>query len=445
MRGGAVGGTVAARSAYDVTVKETRRPTGRVAGHDGAQQEEAPRGWTLPVRFERGFPRAARVVRWMLGPRLVDLPLRALVIATAAPAFVPAGLESDAAGYLLLHYTSVLLSCAAAFVPRTAGIVSVAGYLVFLSQYPLLINPWDFPIAIAAAVLLSEGRWRWWLALLGLQACAYGLLLGADPTQHYVVQSAVPIWLQFALLALAARFMERRVGQEIALRAAAAERHREETVRMRLAVAADAHDTVSHGVAAQTAIIRLLSGERNPDGQTRLLGELALVTDRTQLELRRLLRVLRRPESGTSPEPVQVEVLLRQLDGLAQVAAIAGVTLTTEVGALPHRLSGRDAEQLQYLMRELVTNQVKHAPLGSACVISLDSSEDADGRSLILESRNALGAEPGREPWSLAARAAELGGDCSADWSGSEYRVSIRVPIAEAREDAAAEVAISLE
>lgn len=403
--------------------------------------ENDSRAWPLPAWFERRLPRAARVVRWLLGPRLVDLPIRALVLVTALPGFAPFALESDATGYLLLFYSSVLFACVAAFVPRTAGLVSVVGYLVFLFQYPLLLNPWDFPIGIAAAVLLSEGRWLWWLFLLGLQAGVYGLLLRSDPSQHFVVVSAVGIWLPYAVLALAALLMEKRVAREVELRAEAAERHREETSRIRLSVAADAHDTVAHGVAAQTAIIRLLSGEHDPAEQTRLLGELALVTDRTQVELRRLLSALRDPEAGEAPGPVGVDALLRQLDGLVQVAAIAGVALTTAVEDLPRRLAGRDAEHLQYLMRELVTNQVKHAPPGSACSLSVGSlHDDDDGRSwLVLESRNPVTADAGREPWSLSARAAELGGACVVERDRGEYHVVVRIPVAEA------EAEISLE
>lgn len=389
----------------------------------------APRTWPLPAWIDVGSPHAARAVHWVLGSRFVDLPIRVLVLHVAIVGFGGSSAGNSEFVFVLLHALSSVLIVAAAFVPRSAAVVSLWLFLVFLALYPQLSNPFDTPVAVGAAVLLSLGQWRWWLLLLALLAGEYWVLVSADPEHAHVLVQAQTFWTQNALLAGTAFLLEARIRREVDLRKAAASQHEQAMLRLRFGVAADVQDSIAHCVTAQDAIVRRLVAERDPEAAARMLGELALVIGRAQAEFGGLLERLRDSRAADGFGARDSAELLRGLTELRSVAGAAGIDMSMHVGELPKRIPAREAEHAQFMLRELLASLVQHPAAPAICAIGIGTAYEGGRRWWVIESRSPDARRRAGAPQQLVQRAEGLGGSCRAVCVDGEYRVTVTLPM----------------
>src|SRR6218665_3530252 len=101
----------------------------------------------VPTAVALPGSRRARIVRWLVGPRFIDLPIRALAMINALTGLLPGSPESDEPLYLLFHYGSRLLFLVAAFFPIWAGPISVGLFITFMAVFPDFLNPFQEPLA----------------------------------------------------------------------------------------------------------------------------------------------------------------------------------------------------------------------------------------------------------------------------------------------------------
>lgn len=391
--------------------------------------EAATPGWTLPAWAERS-PRWSRVVRWLLGARFVDPPIRGFALLVGLSGLLPSAAESTEPLYLLLHYTSSVLVIASAFVPLVSGGIAAVLFAVFVFTFPQYLNPFYTPLEFASGLLLVAFAWRWSLVMLGVVVGAGWLARSVAPETALPLGMQLYSWAYIALLGAAAHLVESRIRREITKREQSAREHERELQRMRLTVATDVHDTVSHGLATQLAIVRLLAVEPDREESARMLGELAVRTEGAQDELRALLSGLHSGSAeGSAAIPVGADELRSAVGRLREAAAAGGTRISAEFGALPESLEPAALDDAVLVLRELVTNIIKHAAGPGDSALRADTVADERGSWLLLSSENPVPAEVDRVPWSLAARVAQRGGDCTAETVAGRYLVRVRLPL----------------
>jgi len=381
---------------------------------------------TLPVERTRG----QRILRWLAGPRFIDLPIRALALVQALTGLLPATAESQDPLYLLFFYAGRILYLVVPFLPLSGGIAGVLLVLVFMGAFPEYLNPFQDPIEFAAGILLSQLRWVPWLLLLLAVLGLNVLMFELTPLV------AVPYWLlgystlRNALIALAGAIGERRLRREIGLREHAAREHERQLQQERTSFAVDAHDTVSHGLATQAAMVRLLSAEKGEGERRQLLSELSLANDEIQHQLRVFLAKLRVDDGVLrSPAADAEEEFRRTSETLRRAAESGGIKLDTAIDLPSRWMPAAMLDQVGFIMRELVTNMVKHTSGPEGCRLSVGVDQVDEG-FLVLESVNPSTANEATTPRSLSLRASALDGSCSATCRDGRYRVTVRLPIA---------------
>lgn len=372
---------------------------------------------------------SGRILQRLAGPRFIDPPIRALALIFALSGLVPGAAESDEGGYLLFFATSLALFVVAAFRPLIAGFACIGLHLAFTLVYPIFLNPFDIPIEFAAAVLMAQWRWK---TSLAVWAAAFGLtwlshLLAPEVAMPYnLVLFGV---LQYSAIALAAAYAERRINREVVLRTDVARKHERQLIEERIGFAVEAHDTVAHGLATEASIMQLLAPHVQDSQGRRLLGELSLTNGEVQQELRSFLTDLGAGEAAIPTTGSGAENELRRtLDSLRRAAELTGLDLDVRNTLAPGVLDSTRVREMRFILRELVTNMVKHASREGGCLLSVRLDPESE-RTLVMESSNPCGhSEPGA-PLSLSLRADALGGSCEARREASTYRVTVSIPI----------------
>jgi len=161
---------------------------------------------------------------------------------------------------------------------------------------------------------------------------------------------------------------QRRYVAEIAARAFALERERDQRARLAVAdertrIAREMHDVVSHGLTVMVALSEgaAATAASSPHTPPPTAAAMRLVADtgRTALaEMRRLLHVLRGPdhESELTPQPTDAD-----LDALIHQFQVAGLpVLFHRHGALPPSTTLQLT--LYRIVQEGLTNVLRHAP-----------------------------------------------------------------------------------
>lgn len=364
------------------------------------------------------------------GPRLIDLPTRIIAVAFVVASSNPRAFESDEPLYVALRIASLLLYLLAAFAPLTAGVSSAALFLVFLYAYPEYINIAQTPLIFAAAVLLSRFRWR---SSLFLVLLVYATAIA----EHEVAASyPAPFWLTtydvliHLTLGLSGGILEWRAAREQRQRVAAAKSHERELLRTQLEFTADTHDTVSHTLATQSAILRVAAATTDEPERTRLLAQLAILGDDAQQQLRRVLhKFSANNDSAPAYRRSSFDLDLRRtVESLCDAAHLGGIAIAWRVGALPANLPETIAEDARHIARELVTNIVKHTALRSANSIAV-SSVGSPTPWLIFESENDFSGTELPEPRSITDRARLRGGSCTVSLADRRLRVQVELPV----------------
>ena len=328
---------------------------------------------------DRPEGRGSAVWRFLRGPRFVDLPLRAFALVMGLTAFVPGAFELDEPLYVALTAAAYVLIVVAPFLPLSVVVASAALSGVFLWQYPDFENMSTEALILATAVLFSY--MLWWAAGAGtLALLAYQVAATAQNGLDGGVPGLIDLgygWLTTCLVGVAAGFVERRIQREITRREQAARENARALETMRMRFTSDTHDTISHSLCTEAAIIRTLGRAPHAPGADRMITELALVNAEATKRLRQLVARLRAdaPESAHVGLRAEARLLVSAIeDG----TAAGGVRLSTTVGAqqaTPTRVVGRytsvnsaDAP-LTEVPRSLST---RAEAVGGSCTVSAD-------------------------------------------------------------------------
>lgn len=395
--------------------------------HGSQNTQDRPKDATRrPPRSAREWVRV--LVDRLVGTRFIDIPLRVLALLIAISAVLPGATEGHEPLYLFLFYASSLLLVLSAFFPASTAAVVSCLFLVHILVYPEYLNPFHDSLEFASVVLLATGRWRLGLATV---LTALGLTWMAQQIQPNLAMSFTEFafaWGLSSTLALSGLLLEHRIRREIDSREKAAVAHDHDSQRMRLNFAVDAHDTISHGLATQAAVLRILAREDVDPGVRRKLGELAMLNDQTQQNLRTLLYRLRTAQDIATPAPSPRGHLLQALDSLASAGAAGGYDIHLDVMDPPSSLSSTLSEQTLAITRELVTNMVKHSSSRQDCAITIQMHETPDGIRTLIESTNPSSNAAPVPPMSLATRVGAIGGTCLASHDDGRYQVTISLP-----------------
>ena len=291
-------------------------------------------------------------------------------------------------------------------------------------------------VAIYTAAVQGDGRRSPRLVAAGIAVLGLGWLLAADLRPFSAAG-----WVLFRLAAavaaaaLGASVRSRRLLAAEALeRAERAEQTREGEARRRvdaerLRIAREVHDTVAHAMA----VINVQAGvtahvlERRPEQARDTLVTIEQTSARALDELRATLGMLRDPDQGRPRPPAG----LGQLEELATVAREAGLDVKLQVAAPPAELPAAVDQAAYRILREAVTNAIRHAGPARLTVSvrhrpgELELVVSDDGRGRTGDSRGA-----GRGIVGMAERAGLLGGELTAGpRPAGGFQVRARLPL----------------
>lgn len=358
------------------------------------------------------------------------------VLALLALLFVVTGRLMPSEDNALFWSVDIALTIVAAF--AAASPLLSAG-IVFLLMLTLIISGDGLATVGFVAVYINtfalvrlQIRHRWWIVaalvvtaevafvvethtFLG-EAIASGLMLVVG-----VVLASVGglVWRKLA----AAQVMERELAQ-----------HRVTTLR--LALARDLHDTVAQTLSQVAMRSYMASGESLDPKTQKELEAIAADCNVAANDLRHLLTVLRdldladgvSPVTSTPSMPLDL-ALEAQRDRL--LAAGLEPDLELDVTAL----TPSQTMTIGNVMHEAVTNMVKHSAKGATCSIRIASSPTVIVAEFTNQSAGRRPSPDGMGLIGIRERAALLGGTTEAGLQADRWVLTMKLPVAPARED----------
>ncbi|MEV4896219.1 histidine kinase [Nonomuraea sp. NPDC055795] len=311
-----------------------------------------------------GTPAAAPYIVCMYAPlavrRLWPLPVLAVISAAAA------------------------LSLAAGIVP--AGTLEIG-------EFPdaLRVLAWNQPMAVTIALYTVAVNCRRGTALAALLVTGIGLsalILATRPAPE-AVGAVLICWFLFASQwATGLVVRERRLYMtRLAARTA-----REAVLDERLRIARDLHDSVAHSMSVITvqASVAAHVAEARPAAAREALAQIEATGRAAQVEMRRMLGLLRREDDG-APQDAPGPAALPELVRAAEAAGVE-VTLDVDPGL---QLGNGPGLTVYRLVQEALTNTAKHAA-PTRCLVTVTAARDGV-RVRITDEGPRNGAEsPGR-------------------------------------------------
>ncbi|UVI35544.1 histidine kinase [Brevibacterium spongiae] len=379
----------------------------------------------------------ARVWQFLRGPRFIDLPIRLLALIMGLTILVPGSFETTEplySGLLILAYALIVV---AAFLPLTTVIAATGLGVVFSQLFPDLQNMFPEALLLAIAVLISRRRWVGFaIGTAGLAGyLGFSTWLGSYDAGFEGLTDLGYGWLTYSLLGLCASFVEARIRREIARRERAAIDHQKTLDAMRTRFTSDMHDTISHSLTTESAIIRTLARETDSEQADRLLAELALVNAEATKRLRQLVTSLSSWETDTCPgdtrtRRVRFRAEAEQLAGAIEDGCAAGsVPLTAQLSPLPTYSSDSLAHHFRAILLELATNVIRHSTPGTPAKLTVElRSGSGDRMELVCRSCNESPTELTQVPRSLHRRATAVGGTCTVG-AGAEKNTVVEVAL----------------
>ncbi len=337
-------------------------------------------------------------------PLLLDVPL-AVVLALLG--LVVLG-EGQGIGWAVVGVANLALVWRRSHPALAFAVVSIALALRVIPTSNLLPGDLAFLVALYSLAAYDPRRG---VRVAGLGVAALGSVIAG--LRFTAMSGRAPGWGEFVFTALACaaaslaawalgdlkRARLQRLS-DLQDRAERIEREREQELRLaakdeRAAIAREMHDVVAHAlsVIVVQADGAAYAAERSPEGAlARSVGALETIgsTARDALtETRRLVGVLRDPESGAELAPTGG---IDQLDDLVARVRGAGVPVTLTVrGAEQSRSVGLDLAAYR-VVQEALTNVIKHAGPGASAVVEVDQTPD---RLRICVTDDGRGAGPG--------------------------------------------------
>ena len=363
----------------------------------------------------------ARVWRFLRGPRFIDLPIRLLALIMGLTILVPGSFEITEPRYsalLILAYGLIVL---ASFRPLSIVIATTGLSIGFSMLYPDLENMFPEALILATAVLISRRRWIGFaLGTIGLAVyLGASTRLGSYDAGFEGLTDLGYGWLTYSILGLCASFVEARIHREIDRRERAAVDHQKSLDAMRARFTNDMHDTISHSLTTESAIIRTLARESDSETADRLLAELALVNAEATKRLRQLVTSLSKWETESCTEDratsrIRFRAEAEQLTTAIEDGCAAGsVPLTTELSPLPTHATGTLGHHFRAVMLELATNVIRYSVPGTPSTLAVEMRGGSGDRAeLLCRSTNESPTTLTQAPRSLSRRAKAVGGVC---------------------------------
>lgn len=363
----------------------------------------------------------SRVWNFLRGPRFIDLPIRLLALIMGLTILVPGSFEITEPRYSTLLILAYALIVLASFLPLSIVIATTGLGIAFSMLYPDLENMFPEALILATAVLISRRRWIGFaLGTIGLAVyLGASTRLGSYDAGFEGLTDLGYGWLTYSILGLCASFVEARIRSEIDRRERAAVEHQKSLDAMRARFTSDMHDTISHSLTTESAIIRTLARESDSETADRLLAELALVNAEATKRLRQLVTSLSKWETeGCTGDSATSRIRFRaeaeQLTTAIEDGCAAGsVPLTTELSPLPTHATGTLSHHFRAVMLELATNVIRHSVPGTPSTLAVEMRGDSGDRAgLLCRSTNESPTEMTQAPRSLSRRATAVGGVC---------------------------------
>lgn len=376
-------------------------------------------------RSEGRWPSLWRILR---GPRFVDLPIRAFALVMGLTVFVPGAFELAEPLYVALLVLAYALIVLAPFLPFSVVIASSLLGFAFLWQYPDLENMYPEALVLGTAVLLSYMRW-WAFGAATAALLAYQLTATAWGGLDGGVEGLIDLgyaWMTSCLVGLAAGVIERRICSEITRREQAARENERALETMRMRFTSDTHDTISHSLSIEAAIIKSLGRAPQAPGTDRMIAELAMVNAEASKRLRQLVGRLRADAPGASGIALPSEARLL-VSAIEDGCAAGGVRLSVAVESLPEHASPVVGEHFTAFLLELATNVIRYSTPGTESRLTVRTRRTGPSRVvLIYASVNEADAPLSAPPRSLSQRARAVGGTCTVG-ADSAGRVVVEV------------------
>jgi signal transduction histidine kinase len=376
---------------------------------------------------------AHKVWLFLRGPRTVDFPIRVAIFSESIFFALPdRGAESDDLLYVVLRSALPLFMVLAAFCPTATVIFSTLGYIISVVVYPGFLCSYDMPLSLAVVVFASRGRWVWTAIATAVILALYqfAAVRGNPEFEGRIDMYSIVTALLFVVAGWVAWYMDKRIIELIRINREEAAGHAQQIADMKLGIAIDTHDTFSHVLSAQAAMIRELAAGDTKAVDPRLLTELSMITARGRQQLSQMLTTLKEGDT-VHDQPAQLRAEVHTaLASIASVTRTAGFSVQISTGTIPEYCSTPFAQAVIFMIHELATNTVKHAADHERCLISVGLDDSAGRHVLRLESGNPTTQSEAVQPYTLAQRATSWNGVCSA-WvePGGLFRVRIDLPV----------------
>ena len=273
--------------------------------------------------------------------------------------------DPDSLGYVLLAVGGLALVARRRWPVAVLATTVAANLVYYTARYP--DGPGTTAVFVAIFTLAAQGDGRRSLRLVAaaIAVLTVGWLLTAD-LQPFNAAGWVLFRIGTAGLAaaLGESVRSRRVmAAEAQARAERAEQTKEQEARRRvdaerLRIAREVHDTVAHAIA----VINVQAGvtahvlDKRPHQARETLAVIEQTSARALDELRATLRVLRAADDGRTPAAG-----LGQVEELAAVAREAGLDVKVQVASPPTELPSAVEQAAYRILRESVTNAIRHA------------------------------------------------------------------------------------
>ena len=355
-------------------------------------------------------------------PRMIDVPIRALCVLLGVLGMWPIPSREDSVVASLVWFSAGALVLSAGFFPRGSLVCGVAGWLL-TAKMPLLveINPLWTAAVVPVGVLIAQERWRWALGGAGVTCVVWWILTREGLTDERWSTFGFSLAIASAL-GLSAAFMERGIQRQIATRQDEAREAERRLVEERSKMVSDVHDTLTHGLTTQGAMLRWVGTRVDAPELQAAVAEGAAVNLALQYELRTMLRA---QDERTLEEVEFAEDIRRRCGRLAEIARVCGYSLRCQVGDLPDHADAHVLRDAGCILQELVTNVFRHAsgPEAELCV-------SMDGDSVLHMSTSNGSAKPlASPPASIARRVRIRGGSVDTRFDDGWVTVLVRLPV----------------
>ncbi|MGH3877484.1 MAG: sensor histidine kinase [Actinophytocola sp.] len=252
--------------------------------------------------------------------------------------------------------------------PEVTTAVAVGGVLLDVPLYAMVVALYTIASRRGPGV-------RTWLALVAAFLAAGGAALGGVDWQYVLL--GVGTFTIVPVLAGLWMWQRQRLLAALRERAEQAERERHllaerEVAAERRRIAGEMHDVVAHRVSVVAVQAGALEAISHDDDRVVRIAEVIRDSSTAALaELRDVLRVLRRDESGTGPAPT-LDGLTQLVDDFRRVGATVDVRLPDPLPETNEQV----ARAVYRLVQEALTNAGKHASGAPARVAITDDGTD---------------------------------------------------------------------